>query len=94
MSIYKEGDHVTVRSDLTPSEKNEWPSFVPEMEKLMGHTYTISEVAGDTLFLRSSCMEPNAPLPSNWSFRDSWLLPYGISEVDEYIDDEALLSII
>lgn len=95
MSTYKVGDTVVVRDDLSPLEKKEWPSFVPEMEPLMGRAYTIDVINADgATYLRSSPFDQQAPLPSYWCFRESWLLPYGVGEVDDTVDVTAVFDLL
>ena len=95
MNSYKVGDAVIVRADLSPAEKKEWPSFVPEMEPLMGRAYTIDIINADgAVYLRQSPFDTNAPRPSYWCFKESWLLPYGVVEEDDDVDVSAVCDLL
>ena len=91
MQQFAVGDIVVVREDLTIDEKGFLPHFVPNMEKYVGHMYSVTDNNG---FHLGKCdADRYAPDPDGWGWHEAWCRP-AKPEAEDELDFSAVFDLV
>ena len=91
MQQFAVGDIVVVREDLTAEEKSLFPHFVLEMEKYVGHMYSVTDNNG--FHLRKCDADRYAPDPDGWGWHEAWCRPVK-PEAEDELDFSAVFDLV